>query len=148
MRKALKVGLTGGLGAGKSSVLKFLQEKGIPVLQTDDLGHKILMEKKFSMALVQQFGRDILNRQGIIDRKKLATLVFNDSHKRKKLNELLHPEVRKRVAQWVNRQTRRVLPYSMIVVEVPLLFERGYTTQLLTGFFAFRLPGIKGNNGF
>jgi dephospho-CoA kinase len=126
MDKPLKVGLTGGLGAGKSLVLKLLQEKGIPVLQTDYLGHQVLKEKKFSKILTRQFGKGILNHRGIIDRKKLAALVFDSSNKRKKLNELLHPEVRKRVAQWINRTTHRVLPYPMLVVEVPLLFERGY----------------------
>ena len=126
MRKPLKVGLTGGLGAGKSLVLKLLQEKGVPVFQTDDLGHQILRENKFLMALTQQFGDGILNRQGAVDRKKLAALVFNASSKRKKLNELLHPEIRKRVAQWISQQTHRVLPYPMVVVEVPLLFEGGY----------------------
>ncbi len=126
MPKLLKVGLTGGLGAGKSLVLRLLQKKGIPVLQTDDLSHQIIREKKFSIVLTKYFGKDILSRPGVIDRKKLADLVFKDPNKRKKLNELLHPEVRKRVAQWFKVQTHKVLPYPVIVVEVPLLFERGY----------------------
>ncbi len=126
MLKPLKVGLTGGLGAGKSLVLRLLKEKGIPVLQTDILSHQILKEKKFSIALTEQFGAGILNRRGIIDRKKLASLIFNAPGKRKRLNEILHPEVRKRVAKWINRQTRKASPYRMVVVEVPLLFERGY----------------------
>src|SRR5277367_336407 len=75
MGKPLKIGLTGGLGAGKSLVLKLLQEKGIAVLQTDHLGHEILKERKFSKVLTGQFGRGILDPQGIIDRKKLAEVV-------------------------------------------------------------------------
>jgi dephospho-CoA kinase len=126
MGKPLKIGLTGGLGSGKSLVLKLLQKKGIPVLQTDHLGHEILKEKKFSKALTGQFGKGILDRRGIIDRKKLGAVVFNRSSQRKKLNELLHPEIRKRVARWITRQSLRRLPYGMVVVEVPLLFERGY----------------------
>ncbi len=63
MAKPLKVALTGGLGAGKSLVLELLGEKGIPILQTDHLGHQILMEKKFSRAITRQLGKGILNRQ-------------------------------------------------------------------------------------
>jgi dephospho-CoA kinase len=126
MGKPLKIGLTGGLGAGKSLVLELLEKKEIPVLQTDHLGHEILREKKFSKILTGQFGKNILDRRGIIDRKKLAAVVFNRPSQRKKLNELLHPEIRKRVARWIVRQSLRSLPYAMVVVEVPLLFERGY----------------------
>jgi dephospho-CoA kinase len=142
MGKPLKIGLTGGLGAGKSLVLNLLQKKGIAVLQTDHLGHEILREKRFSKALTGQLGKGILDRRGIIDRKKLARVVFNRPSQRKKLNELLHPEIRKRVAQWIARQSLRSLPYAMVVVEVPLLFERGYN-RFFDRVLSVSAPGVQ-----
>ena len=140
MAKPLKIGLTGGLGAGKSLVLKFLEEKGIPILQTDHLGHEILKEKKFSRVLTRQFGKGILDPQGIIERKRLAAVVFNRPGERKKLNGILHPEIRKRVSRWIAQQPPRSSPYNMVVVEVPLLFERGYN-RVFDGVLCVSAPG-------
>lgn len=124
MKKALKIGLTGGIGAGKSLVLKILKEKGIPVLQTDHLGHQLLEKREFSNSIVRHFGKKVLGKGGQIDRRKLGREVFQDASKRGKLNRLLHPEILKRVRSWVRRQSRTSFP--LLVVEVPLLFESGF----------------------
>lgn len=126
MKKPLKIGLTGGIGAGKSLVLKILEREGVPVLQTDSLGHRLLEEKKFSSSLFRIFGKSILDGEGKIDRQKLGEKVFQDPGGREKLNEIMHPEIRKRVAKWIEGQARRSLPFGLVVVEVPLLFERGF----------------------
>lgn len=126
MPKPLKIGLTGGIGAGKSSVLALLARKGVPVLQTDRLGHELLREGSFIRLLRHHLGPGILDPKGGVDRKKLGRSIFNDVRRREKLNRLLHPEIRKRVATWVARKGRsRPMP-SLVVVEVPLLFERGF----------------------
>jgi len=126
MNKTLKIGLTGGIGSGKSLVLNILSQKGVPILQTDLLGHQLLTEKKFAAALAHQFGLFVLDRKGGVDRKKLGKLIFEDPRKREALNQLLHPEIRKRVARWILRESRKSPPPFLVIVEVPLLFERGY----------------------
>ena len=124
MNKTLKIGLTGGIGSGKSLVLKMLEKRGVPVLQTDVLGHQLLRKINFSHKLAKEFGKSILDRKGRVDRSKLAQLVFSDPVKRKKLNDLSHPLIRQEAARWIKSQEKKGCP--MVVVEVPLLFERGY----------------------
>ena len=120
----LKIGLTGSPGAGKSLVLHFLAQKGVPTLQTDHLGHGLLRDKAFSGKLARRLGRGILGPQGLVDRQKLGALVFKDPRKREFLNRLIHPQIRVLVADWVKKKARS--PKGLVVVEVPLLFERGF----------------------
>ena len=125
-KSPLKIGLTGGIGAGKSLALKAFQEKKIPVLQTDFLSHLLLFDRKIKARLVKFFGKGILDEDRVIDRKKLARAAFQSTWGQKKLNEIMHPAVRQRVAHWVKRQARQKPAPRLVVVEVPLLFEKGY----------------------
>ncbi len=120
------IGLTGSLGAGKSEALQFLESHGIPTLQTDQLGHKLLKEKLFRDRLVSRFGRDILGAGNEVDRVKLGAIVFSDSRQQKRLNAIVHPEIRRRVNLWVKKLLKRTNPPPLMVVEVPLIFEGGY----------------------
>jgi len=122
----LKIGLTGGIGSGKSLVLDILKAKGMPILQTDILGHRLLLDKRFLKPLLACFGKGILAKGGHIDRKKLGRLVFKDPRKKNQLNQLMHPKIRKMVANWVKDQSRKARPPVFVVVEVPLLFEKGF----------------------
>ena len=124
MKKTLKIGLTGGIGSGKSLVLKLLAKRGVPVLQTDIIGHQLLRKRSFARELTSKFGKSILNGKGQVDRPQLARIVFSDPRKRNTLNGLSHPLVRQEVARWIQSQEKK--GRSMVVVEVPLLFERGY----------------------
>lgn len=114
------------MGAGKSLVLKFLKNRGVPVLQTDLLGHQLLRDKKFSKILLEHFGREILGERGQIDRAKLGRIVFEKPGEQKKLNALMHPKIRKKVTFWVRKHSEKSRPPAIVVVEVPLLFERGF----------------------
>jgi dephospho-CoA kinase len=125
-KSPLKIGLTGGIGAGKSLALKAFQEKKIPVLQTDFLSHLLLHDKKIKARLVKAFGKSILDEDTVIDRKKLAQAAFQSARGQKKLNGIMHPAVRQEVARWVKRQARQKPVPRLVVVEVPLLFERGF----------------------
>ncbi len=125
-KSPLKIGLTGGIGAGKSLALRVFQEKKIPVLQTDFLSHLLLHDKKIKARLVKVFGKGILDEDIVIDRKKLAHAAFQSARGQKKLNEIMHPAVRQGVALWVKRQVRQKPVPRLVVVEVPLLFERGF----------------------
>ncbi len=124
MKRPLLIGLTGGIGSGKSLVLELLRKKGIPVLQTDHLGHKLLSEKAFAQSIARHFGRGVLGKNGKIDRQKLGREIFNNAVQRVQLNRLLHPEILKRVEAWARQQARKSLR-ELLVVEVPLLFETG-----------------------
>lgn len=124
MKQPLKIGLTGGIGAGKSLVLELLRKKGVPVLQTDHLGHQLLSESAFSKSIVRHFGKEVLDGNRKVDRQKLSRAVFQDAAKRAQLNRLLHPEIIKRVEDWARRQARQSSRVPL-VVEVPLLFESG-----------------------
>ncbi|HVZ79665.1 MAG TPA: dephospho-CoA kinase [bacterium] len=123
-KRPWKIGLTGGPGAGKSLALRFLARKGVPTLQTDHLGHELLRDKGFSGRLSRRLGKEILDVRGHADRGKLGELVFKDPRKRVLLNRMIHPMIRRKVAQWVLAQRRAKA--GLVVVEVPLLFERGF----------------------
>jgi dephospho-CoA kinase len=125
-QRPFRIALTGGMGAGKSLVLKFLKDKGVPVFQTDIIAHQLLNDKKFSKSVSKYFGKEILNEHGRIDRKKLALEAFRNSKRQKKLNAMLHPAVRTKVAEWVENWSKKSFVPALVVVEVPLLFEGGY----------------------
>ena len=125
-KRLIRIALTGGIGAGKSLALDLLKRKGVPVLQTDYLGHLILKDKKIVEKLSRIFGKAILDPRGRIDRKKLAREAFQSSLKQKKLNKIMHPLVRKKVSEWIRSQGKKSSVPFLVVVEVPLIFERGY----------------------
>jgi dephospho-CoA kinase len=110
------VGLTGGLGAGKSEALRLLDELGAATLSTDAVVHELLSSAEVRDSLLRRFGADVAS-----DRAKIAERVFGDEEARGWLEGLLWPLVGERVAAW-----RASVPADQIaVVEVPLLFESG-----------------------
>ena len=125
-KRPLRIGLTGGIGAGKSSVLELLEKKDVPVLQADRLGHDLLRERAVLREIKKYFGAGVFDEKGGVDRGKLGLEIFADPRKKKFLDGLLHPLVRRRTAQWVARQSKRKPRPPFVVVEVPLLFENGF----------------------
>jgi dephospho-CoA kinase len=115
----LRVGLTGGIGSGKSSVGDALQELGAIVIDSDELARNVIERGTPGYEqVVAEFGDEILT-SGEIDRAKLAAQVFNDETKRKNLESIIHPLVRKAA-----EELSKNLPSDSIVVnEIPLLFE-------------------------
>jgi dephospho-CoA kinase len=115
----LRVGLTGGIGSGKSSVGDALQELGAIVIDSDELARNVIERGTPGYEqVVAEFGDEILT-SGEIDRAKLAAQVFNDETKRKNLESIIHPLVRKAA-----EELSKNLPSDAIVVnEIPLLFE-------------------------
>ncbi|MGH7740153.1 MAG: dephospho-CoA kinase [bacterium] len=121
------VGLTGGIGAGKSEALGYLASLGYPVLQADQVGHDLLRDPHFSKRIAVKFGGDILDRRGGVDRRKLGAVVFKSPTKRRALNQLLHPLIRGKIRQWVKKQQKSNPKPALIALEIPLLFEgKGY----------------------
>ena len=119
-----KVGLTGNIGSGKSTVCKLFRVLGIPVFHADVEAKKLLNEKPVKDLIVSLFGTRILNQAGEIDRKSLATVVFNDARKLDSLNKIIHPEVMERFFEWVNLQQS-----PFVVMESAILFEQSLEGQ-------------------
>ncbi|HLM27543.1 MAG TPA: dephospho-CoA kinase [Thermoleophilaceae bacterium] len=116
------IGLTGGMGAGKSEALGALGELGAATLSTDAVVHELLGSEDVRDALVERFGPDIAPG-GAVDRSKVGERVFGDPDEREWLEEQLWPRVGRRVAEW--RQESEAAGPKAAVVEVPLLFEAG-----------------------
>lgn len=123
----LKVGLTGGIGSGKSTVAKAFHALGIPVFNADEETKKILDSAEVSEEIKEHFGEEIMTG-GKPDRKKLAALVFSDKEKLSLLNSLLHPRTAEAFDDWVKIQMG--VPY--IIKEAAILFESGANKQVDT----------------
>jgi dephospho-CoA kinase len=121
----LRVGLTGGLASGKTFVGDALAQLGCHVIRADDLGHQVLLPGGEAYnAVVNEFGREILDGEGTIDRRRLAALVFDDPERLRKLNSLVHPPVVRREREMEEEITRHD-PGGIIVVEAAILVETG-----------------------
>jgi len=119
------IGLTGGMGAGKSEALGALGELGAATLSTDAVVHELLGTGEIRDALVERFGDDIAP-DGLVDRSKVGERVFADPAEREWLEKQLWPKVGQRVVEW-KEESARPGPVAA-VVEVPLLFESGMET--------------------
>lgn len=130
----LVIGITGGVGTGKTTVAKIVAEQiGAKLILTDDLAKDLMRKGQESYNNVcKAFGKEILDKDGEIDRKKLAQIVFNNEHKLEILNECTHPAVVKKVNELVaqysaenkKNKTRKNID-SMVVIESALLLESG-----------------------
>ncbi len=122
------LGITGGVGAGKSTVMSRLREKyGAYTLQADQVGH--LLMKKGNVCyepICQLFGREILDEQGEIDRRKVGAIVFSDSSLLEKLNQIVHPAVKTYIEQTIEEKRQQNCP--LFVLEAALLLEEHYDT--------------------
>ena len=120
----LKIGITGGIGSGKSTVCTIFQILGIPVFNADIEARKLYDEPQVKEAIILAFG-DIMYPQGVFDKKAMADLVFQSTDKLKQLNELLHPLVQIQFDTWLQQQES---PYA--IKEAALLIEAGSYQQL------------------
>ena len=118
------VGLTGGMGAGKSEALKALGDLGAATLSTDAVVHDLLASDELRDELVARFGERVAPG-GQIDRNEVAALVFERADERKCLEDILWPRVGARVNSWREEMNAREPAPRALVVEVPLLFEAG-----------------------
>ncbi|MEU1263096.1 dephospho-CoA kinase [Streptomyces cellulosae] len=118
----LTVGLTGGIGAGKSEVSRLLVERGAVLIDADRIAREVVEPGTPGLAaVVETFGEDILAEDGSLDRPRLGALVFNDPEKLATLNSIVHPLVGAR-----SRELEEAAPEDAVVVhDVPLLTENG-----------------------
>jgi dephospho-CoA kinase len=117
------VGLTGGIGSGKSTVAERLVEHGVELIDADQVAREVVEPGKPAWRkIVDHFGRDVLDEDGFIDRTRLGAIVFGDEKKRALLNELTHPPVIESIAS----QMEVLQAFDgVVVIDVPLLVESG-----------------------
>lgn len=121
----LRVGLTGGIAAGKSEVSRRLAERGAVIVDADVLAREAVEPGSDGLAeVVEAFGEEILAPDGTLDRAALGTVVFADPSRREMLNAIIHPRVRARAAQ-IARDAVAADPHAVVVQDIPLLVETG-----------------------
>lgn len=119
--RKLKVGLTGGIGVGKSYISKIIQKMGWPVFNSDIAAKNLMKNDKDLLVRVNQlFEIDIIGKNGQLLKQKFANELFNDNEKRKEVNALIHPIVRASFDEWTNQQSTK-----MVFNEAAILFETG-----------------------
>ncbi|EKT4551375.1 dephospho-CoA kinase [Flavobacterium psychrophilum] len=123
------IGLTGGIGSGKTTIVRLFEAEGIPVYIADDEAKKIMILPETIHLVGECFGQEVIvNHQ--IDRKKLSEIVFNHPEKLKELNKIIHPLVKKHFDNWVKKQKS-----PFVIKETAILFESGsykYCDQIIT----------------
>lgn len=120
------IGLTGGIGTGKSTVSQILREKGYKVIDLDVISHEVIRFPQVVEKIVENFGKEVLenNNSGnyAISREKLGKIIFKNKEKRLVLNAIMHPEIlramREKIAKYKNKKENKI-----IFVEIQLLFE-------------------------
>lgn len=121
------IGLTGGIGSGKSTVSRLLIELGAVVIDTDKVGHGAFQPGNPSwQQVVSAFGKQIVAPDGEIDRKKLGEIVFGSPQARLKLEQIMHPAINEIVKARIEEYRRQGI--TTVVLEVPLLVEAGWTS--------------------
>jgi len=122
----LKIGLTGGIGSGKTAVSNIFEEFGINIIDTDVISRDLINQDESTLkAVVDIFGEGILTPDHSIDRKKLANTVFSDKDKKQLLEDILHPKIREEVNKQILSLSQSSTPDYIIVV-IPLLLETGF----------------------
>lgn len=118
MKQSKKIAVTGGIGSGKSTVMKIIAGKGYPIFSCDEIYSQLTFDSDFLNILRHSFG-DILNSDGTLDRKKLSEIVFNNPAKLAELDKITHPAIYKEMFRMADEAG------GICFCEVPLLFESG-----------------------
>lgn len=122
----LTVGLTGGIGSGKSTVEKLFQAHGITVVDADEIAHRLVDPGQPALQLISdQFGQRVLTNHGHLDRNALREIIYSDPEAKKKLESILHPMVYDRIRRDLDRSTS-----AYGIASVPLLIETGHQHEV------------------
>ncbi|MDG0874655.1 dephospho-CoA kinase [Paenibacillus thiaminolyticus] len=125
----MNIGLTGGIASGKSTVSRLLVERGALLVDADRIAREIVLPGSPALdQIADRFGADMLLPDGSLDRKRLGNVVFSDAAKRKALEEITHPAIRQEMMMQM-RRLEEEHPQSLVVVDVPLLYESGLTDR-------------------
>jgi dephospho-CoA kinase len=131
----LKVGLTGGIGSGKTAVSNLFHDLGIHIIDTDLIAHELVNnDRSVLKKIVAAFGTGIIDQHGKVERKKLAQLIFNNKENKQLLENILHPEIRDEVNRQLLNFSSYTSPPQYIIIVIPLLLEtdfRGFVDRIL-----------------
>ena len=123
------IGLTGGIASGKSSVARFIEERGVPVIDADQLARVAVLPGSETLGRIAAiFGDDVIAPDGSLDRKLLATMIFTSENKRRQLEEILHPEIRRLAEDRIASAATE--GHRLLVYMAPLLIEAGATDRV------------------
>jgi len=122
------IGLTGGIGCGKSEVSRFFSELGVPVVDVDIISHQLTTKGEATLqAIVNQFGKQVLHKNGSLNRAHLREIIFNDTEARNALEAIMHPAIFERTQ--IELKKNISMPYQVLVI--PLLFENNRYQKLI-----------------
>lgn len=125
----LVIGLTGNYGMGKSTVLKIFRDLGATVIDTDSLVRAALNDETILERIRGVLGNDVFLSDRSLDKAKTASVIFRDKGLRDKMEEILHPIVLKGIDALLDKISRETTGEGVVVVEIPLLFEKGYDNK-------------------
>lgn len=126
MRTPLRVGVTGGIGSGKTTVCRLFAELGAPVIEADLIARELVAPGQPALtAIIAQFGKDVIGADGELKRARLRSLIFADREKRKRLEQIIHPRI---YAEMERRAADITAPYCILCI--PLLLETGGASRV------------------
>lgn len=129
------IGITGGIATGVSTVAEMFRERGAVVIEADRVAREVVTPNTEAYKkIVEAFGKNVVGRDGTIDRKKLAEVIFRDPAARRRLNAITHPEIRRGIQEEVEG-LRSTNPNAIVVIDLPLLLDT-------TGPEAYELDGV------
>ena len=126
MGKSLKIGLTGGIASGKTIISDYFKALGIPIIDADVISHEVTKPNGSAFEeIISSFGSNILDKSGLIDRKKMRAIIFDDVSKKEILEGIIHPKVREEIFNLVSQSNDHYL-----ILSVPLLIETGMNKMM------------------
>lgn len=136
------IGLTGGVATGKSSVALFFAERGVPVIDADQIARDAVLPGTPALKqIISLFGREVLTQDGVLDRRRLGELIFSDIEKRRQLEGILHPEIRRRAEERIALAAES--GHQRLIYMAPLLIEAGATDRVDTVWVVTVRPEIQ-----
>ncbi len=147
-----RIGLTGGVGCGKSTVSSYLKELGIPIIDGDKLAREAVTPGSDAMKKIRVvFGDGVFTEDGALDRRKVADLVFSDEEKRQQLNAIIHPFIWHRTQEELYKA--EVAGAKAVVLDMPLLLEIGWHLRVEAVWVVYvpqeiQIQRVMGRDGF
>lgn len=124
-----KIGLTGGIASGKSTVSNWLRHKGAPIIDADIVAREVVEPGTPGLkALTVEFGDEIITPEGTLDRPRLGSIIFNDETKRKRTNEILHSYIKQRIDELAANFAKE--GYKAVIYDIPLLIETDWYKEM------------------
>lgn len=123
------LGLTGGIASGKSTTAEYLASKNIPIIDADKIARQVVLPGERALKkLEKEFGSDILNEDGTLNRLALAGFLFSSKEDRQLINDIMQPEIRKAIEKEAQEFAKQDL--DLVVVDIPLLYEQKYQNMV------------------